>query len=463
VISKPHILILMTDQHRADCLRCAGHPQLQTPNLDRIAGEGIRFAQATTVSPICMPARASFATGLYPHDHGMWRNSGTLSLTNETLFRVLQRGGYFTALVGKAHHYEHRLDIDLRQREDFMRAIGFEYVHETPGQAGSIRTASYVTDEWERRGLWEKLKADYVDRAKARVEVIRPSALPVDEVLDSYIGRKAVDFVDAYADARPMCLFVGFAGPHEPWDAPGSYASMYRPEDTPPPIPVPTMPSVLPDYIEPKAPFRGRPPLSPALVAEIRANYYGKISLIDFHVGRILEAFERKALLQDLLIVFLADHGEMLGDHGRLRKGHFYESCVRIPLLIRWPGRISSNAVTNALVENIDVLPTLVQASGCSPAAACAGRSLWPLLRGEASDLRESQLSEIRRAQNLVMLRTREYKLAIDETERAHMLFDLARDPAEQRNLVGDPTATHVENLLRRQLHSRLQQACYSE
>jgi uncharacterized sulfatase len=128
-------------------------------------------------------------------------------------------------------------------------------------------------------------------------------------------------------------------------------------------------------------------------------------------------------------------------------------------LLIRWPGRIASNTVTNALVENIDVWPTLVEAAGCSSAAACRGRSLWPLLRGEASDLREGQLSEIERAHKFVMFRTREYKLAIDETERAHMLFDLARDPAEQRNLVGDPTATPVESLLRRRLHSRLRQS----
>ena len=463
MIDKPHILIVMTDQQRADCLGCAGHPQIRTPNLDRIAREGTRFGQAITVAPLCMPARASFATGLYPHNHGMWRNTGALSPSSETLFRLLQQGGYFTALVGKAHYYEPRPGIDLRDSEDFMHAVGFTYVHETAGPTASVITASYVTDEWERRGLLAKLKADYADRNEDRDQVVRPSVLPVDDFLDSYIGRKAVEFVDAYEDARPLCLFVGFAGPHDPWDAPGVYASMYRPEDTPRPIPVPTVPETLPDYIEPKAPFRVGSALSPSLIAQIRANYYGKISLIDHHVGRILEAFERKGLLEDLLIVFVADHGEMLGDHGRLRKGIFYESSLRIPLLIRWPGRIPANAVTDALVENIDVFPTLVEAAGSSATAWCAGRSLWPLLRGETSNLRENQLSETGRALSHVMLRTPEYKFAVDGTGRAYMLFDLVHDAEEQHNLVGDASAMNVQSSLRRELQHRLEQSRYAK
>jgi arylsulfatase A-like enzyme len=136
------MLILMTDQQRADCLRCAGHPQIQTPNLDRIAREGMRFAQATTVAPLCMPARASFANALYPHNHGMWKNNGEMPASDETVFHLLQRSGYLTALIGKAHYYVHAPGTDLRQREDYMRARGFEYVHETTGPGASSATAS---------------------------------------------------------------------------------------------------------------------------------------------------------------------------------------------------------------------------------------------------------------------------------------------------------------------------------
>ena len=456
---KPHILILMTDQHRADCLGCAGHPQLRTPHLDRLAGEGARFTQATTVSPLCMPARASFATALYPHDHGLWRNSGVLDVGNETLFQLLQKGGYFTAAVGKAHYYEHEPGIDLRDREDFMHAAGFNYVHETAGQVASLRTASHLTDEWRRLGLWDALQADYADRTKDEDQVVRPSVLPVDQFIDSYIGRKAEDFVDAYEDGRALCLFVGFAGPHNPWDAPGAYGSMYRPEDAPPPIPIPSLPASLPEYVEPEAPFRHGPSLTPAVIAEIRANYYGKITLIDHHVGRILEAFERKGLLQDLLVVFIADHGEMLGDLGRIRKGLFYESSLRIPLLLRWPGRIPAGLVTDALVENIDVFPTIAEAAGVSTTAWHAGQSLWPVLREETATLRRSQLCESGRTLNHFMLRTPEYKLAVDARERAYLLFDLADDPDELCNRVGDPAAASLESRLRAELQQRLRQS----
>jgi arylsulfatase A-like enzyme len=458
VTDQPHILILMTDQHRADCLGCAGHPQLHTPNIDRLAREGVRFVQATTVSPLCMPARTSFATALYPHDHGIWRNAGALLLSDETLFRRLQQAGYFTALVGKAHHYEHRPGIDLRDNEPFMHDIGFRYVHETAGPVASLRTTSHVTDEWRRRGLWEKLLADYVGR-KPGDHVVRPSVLPVEDHLDSYVGRKAVEFVDAYHDSLPLCLFVGFAGPHEPWDAPGPYASMYRPEETPRAIPVPSKAAALPDYIEPKAPFRVGALLSPDVIARIRANYYGKISLIDDHVGRILAAFERRGWLEDLMVVFLADHGEMLGDHGRLRKGVFYESSLRIPLIVRWPGRIRAGIATNALVENIDVFPTLLEAVGASTTAWHAGKSLWPVLRGQTEVLRANQLCESGRARNQAMLRTARYKFAADERGLPYMLFDLENDPNEQCNLVGDPAAAAPGDRLRSALQRRIRES----
>jgi choline-sulfatase len=456
---RPNILLVMTDQHRADCLGCAGHPQLRTPNLDRLAGEGARFAQATTASPLCMPARASFATGLYPHDHGMWRNSGALDLAHETLFQLLQSNGYFTAVVGKAHHYEHRPGTDLRDSEDFMHALGFAYVHETAGQVASLRTASHLTDEWRRLGLWDALEADYADRTKDLDQVVRPSVLPVEEVIDSYIGRKAADFVDAYADPRPLCLFVGFAGPHNPWDAPAPYASMYDPGEAPPAIPIPSKLATLPEYVEPGAPFRHGPSLSPELVAEIRANYYGKITLIDDQVGRILEAFERKGLLRELFVVFIADHGDLLGDHGRIRKGFFYESALRIPLLIRWPGRIPAGLVTDALVESIDVFPTVLDAAGVSNSVRQAGRSLWPLLRGETASLRDSQLCESGRTRKQFMLRTPGYKFSIDAGDRALMLFDLTGDPQEQRNLVGDPSTAALERDLRAALQRRVEQS----
>jgi arylsulfatase A-like enzyme len=457
--ARPHMLVLMTDQQRADSLRCAGHPQISTPNLDRIASEGTRFAQATTVAPLCMPARVSLATGLYPHNHGMWTNYGELRAGNETLFRLLQQSGYLTALVGKAHYYLPVAGTDLRQREDFMHACGFEYVHETTGPNASAETASYVTDEWERKGLLGPLREDNARRRAAGGEAAWASPLSVDNSLDSYIGRKAVEFVDAYADRRPMCLFVGFGGPHPPFDAPGSYATMYQPEETPAAIPIP---STRPNRVVQKYGLRIATPTAAEHIATIRANYYGKISLIDNRIGYILEAFQRRGWLDELLIVFLSDHGEMLGDHGRFGKQTFHETSIRIPLIVRWPDRVAAGAVTDALAEIIDLYPTLLEAAGCAPPPQCLGRSLWPLLRQDAADPRQSQLCEIGRGEPQIMLRTRRHKIAIDGERRAFMLYDLQTDPEEQDNLAGDSAASGLENELRRQLHERLEQSRYA-
>ena len=457
----PHILIMMTDQQRADTMGCAGHPQIRTPNLDRIAREGMRFAQATTVSPFCMPARVSFAEGRYPHNHGMWSNQGAMSRTDVTLFQLLQRSGYCTALVGKAHYYEHRPGMHLKEREHYMRGRGFEYVHETTGPNSSAHTGSYLTDEWQRRGLWELVKRDYNDRRRAAregEETVRASVLAVEDSLDVYIGTKAVRYVETYEDARPLCLSVGFGGPHDPWDAPGEYATMYRPEEAPRPIPVPPPDGDAPEWVTRNMNAR-RPPAPPELVAQIRANYYGKISLIDYQIGRILEAFERKGWLAELLVVFLSDHGEMLGDHGRLRKGTFHEAAVRIPLLLRWPGRVMANSVTEALVENIDVFPTLLEAAGV-PSPQSLGRSLWPVLRQPTAELKDSQLGEFEGgAGNHVMLRTRRYKFAIDGQAQGYMLYDLEQDPHEQSNLAGRVDAADLASELHRKLDKRFAEA----
>ena len=460
-VNQPHILILMTDQQRADCLRCAGHPQLRTPNIDRLAGEGMRFAQATTASPICMPARASFASGVYPHNHGIWGNKGEMPAEDETFFQLLRRAGYFTAAIGKSHYYDPGRGGHMRDREAYMRVRGFEFVHETTGPQATVRMDSYVTDEWKRRGLWETVAGDYRKRELPGELIVDPSPLAVEDYLDSYIGQQAEAFVGAYEHSQPLCLFVGFAGPHEPYDAPGPYAAMYRPEDTPRPIPVPEQYKALPDRIRNKKAFEVVPQVTLDRIPQVRASYYGKISLIDFWVGRILEAFRRRGWLDDTLVVFLADHGEMLGDHGRLRKSTFHESNIRIPLILRWPGRISANTVTDALAEIGDVFPTLLEAAGCDPSARCLGRSLWPVLRDPTSELRKYQLSEVRYGGRQIMIRSRQYKLAIDSQSQAYMLYDLARDPDEQYNLVVDESARSLKQELRHDMHERLEEARY--
>ena len=473
---EPNILMLMPDQQLADCLSCAGHPQIKTPNMDRIAREGMRFAEATTVSPICMPARISFIKGLYPHNYGIWANYGELPAADETLFHILQRAGYSTAYIGKSHYYPHAerwfTTPDIRSREESMHALGLEHVYETTDLVNFRKLGSFVKDRWEELGLWETFDKDNRERREfggvmsASNLMVRPSPLPVEEYVDSCIGRKAVEFVQAYEDARPLCLFVGFVGPHEPWDAPGEYATMYDPDETPPAIPVPEGSESLPDYVLSKRDFEVLSPEVMKTIPNIRGNYYGKISLVDAWFGRILDVFEGRGWLDDLLVVHWSDHGEMAGDHGRLEKMTFHESSLRVPLVLRWPGRIPADTTTSALVENIDVFPTLLEAAGCEPSVRALGRSLWPVMRDPQTEVREYQLSEIYGSKEFVdrrmMIRSHRHKYAMDEAGRGFMLYDLQEDPQEQHNLIGREGTASLEQEMREVLLKRLVASQYS-
>ena len=459
----PHILILMPDQQRADCLSCAGHPQLRTPNMDRIAHEGVRFAQAITVSPVCMPARASFVNSLYPHNHGMWDNAGCMPPHDDTFFHHLQAAGYCTAHIGKSHYYSHGKGR-MRHYEPYMHARGLEYVHETTGPLATQRTQSYMTDLWERHGLYDDFKRDYAERGRLRSEnpfFVRPSPLPVEFYLDSYVGQQAEAYLRNYRDDRPLCLFVGFPGPHEPWDAPGEYATMYDEAETPDPMPWPEDNRELPESIRTMDDFLPMNASTPENIRKVRASYYGRISLIDRWVGRILDACEETGMLEEMVIIFWSDHGDMLGDHRRLFKTTFHESSMRVPLILRWPGQSQQGATSDALVEIIDVYPTILAALGIEGSSRCLGRSLLPLLSDPDAPFRDCQLSEIHRAgERRLCLRTRAHKYAARQNGDGYMLYDLQDDPGEQHNLIG--RNADLERGLRDQLLRRLISSQYS-
>jgi choline-sulfatase len=448
---RPPILILMTDQQRADGMGCAGTELLETPNMDRLAAEGVRFSGACTTSPVCMPARLSFASGLYCHNHGMWRNRGEPPADDETFFHHLQEAGYHVAYVGKSHFYPHGHGGHLRDRQDWMRRRGIDTVREATGPLATAVTGSWVTDAWEQDGLWSAYKDDYAKRAEVGSWEARwGSPLTEDRHLDAMIGREAVRVIDAYDDEKPLCLFVGFGGPHEPWDAPGKYAQMYDPASCPAAIPSSEgrPPALSPGQKRLMMP-KWRAPLDARAAAEIRALYYGKISLLDRWFGEVLEAFARRGWLDDALVVHWSDHGEMLGDHGLIHKGVFYESALRVPLTLRWPGRFAAGRVSDSLVEIIDVFPTLLEAVGAGRSRRCLGRSLLPCLQDPAASIRDAVFSEIL---DCTMVRTRRHKYALDSGGAGYLLFDLEKDPAERENLIGRPGTESLERELRERI-----------
>ena len=347
-----------------------------------------------------------------------------------------------------------------------MRGYGIAESVEVNGPRGTYQhDNNELTADWKRKGLYARYRADYEDRMRD-ARVVRASALPVDEHIDSWVGRRAVELIDGHAGTRPLLLFVGFPGPHEPWDAPGEYATMYAPEATPPALPRPAT-TALPEYARKLMDHLERGKRIEEMTAEhvraIRANYYGKISLVDHWCGEILDAYRRRGLLDDLLVVFCSDHGEMLGDHGRLFKNTFHEAGLRVPLVFRWPDRIPAGKQSHSLIELTDVMPTLLDLVALPTPSSCLGRSARPVLEDPGRRHRSEVLSEVAWVgTRTTMVRTERHKYAVDGAGRPFMLYDLEQDPDEQTNLVGTPAGAELEGALRDLLLRRLLREQYA-
>jgi choline-sulfatase len=390
----------------------------------------------------------------------MWFNSGYVMPGGPNLFKSLKNAGYVTAHIGKSHYFRHGSATGhLRTYEPYLHQLGLDYVHETTGPMATRIIDSYMTDLWRERGVLDDFREDYNHRMEVRKVnplLSDPSPLPPDLYLDGYVGQKSVEFIEGYDDPRPICLFVGFPSPHSPWDAPGEYASMYDPAGAPDPIPMPDY-GDLPEEIRDMDDFGHFKATTLENIRGIRSSYYGKISLVDHWVGRILETLDEGGMLDEAMVVFWSDHGEMLGDHRRIGKCTFHESSMRVPLLMRWPDHIGRGITRDALVENIDVCPTILQALGLDDSWP-VGRSLLPVLEDPSLEVRKCQLSEVQTTERRFCIRTRERKYATTEDGRGFMLYDLGNDPEEQNNLIGKDVETGNrmrEALLRRLISSQ--------
>jgi choline-sulfatase len=330
---RPNLLLLMTDQQRADAMGCAGG-WVRTPNLDRLADEGVRFTNCVTNSPVCIPARLSLATGLYPHNTWVWDNQGhTLDPETPTWMKAVRDAGYRTSLFGKTHLHPHT--GDLRERESLMHVYGLDDVDEIGGPRASARVLSHMTARWQELGLWESYREDMNDRFATKPHVARPSPLPSDEYADVYVGRRAREYLSSYERAEPWCCWVSFGGPHEPWDTPEPYASASDPAHMPDAAPLPEWTR---DDSRPRGYLHQRlaepPDLEPGDVAAMRANYAGNVALIDEQIGGILQAVEARGELDNTVILFTSDHGELNGDFGLIYKSVLLDGAARVPLIV---------------------------------------------------------------------------------------------------------------------------------
>ena len=455
---RPHILFLLTDQQRADCLGCAGHPMLRTPNMDRLAAEGVRFTRCYTTSPLCVPARISLVMGLYPHNSNLWQNDATCPLDADTYVKRLREAGYRTCTIGKSHLYPIE-NCDMYANEPSLRAIGFDHVEDLSGTWGIIAGESAYTDYLESQGKLARVQRylkeleDKPDQERRFIAEPLPG-LDADDYIDAFVGRRVARYVDGYDGDAPSFVYAGFQGPHEPWDAPPEYADRFDPDAIGDFIPEKPEGEWLPErsreyqkwaqYYQPERPRAGK---------EIAASYFGKIAQIDDAIGRILGAYERKGWLDRTVVIFASDHGEMLGDLARLSKSVFHESASRVPLIVRLPRGTSAGEVRDGFVETIDIHATILDAAGVTPWKHIDSRSLLPLVTGETHKLRDDVLSEVHAH---YMLRTEDWKIVIGRDGRTLQLLDMRHDPLEQTNLCEHPDYVQEELEMRSRLLTRI-------
>jgi arylsulfatase len=465
---RPNVLLIMSDQHRADIMGCAGDPLVRTPNMDRLAEEGVRFDGAYCQGPLCMPARASLLTERYVRDHGVFENRWDTPTDLPTFVQRVAEAGYHTSCIGKMHLWAYgRGSIgsrtgDVRERIDQMRAYGFAEPIETVGKLASVHVASEYSDYLIDRGLSDTYREWVAARMYApqtvngrrieRLPLRSTASNPVsgEDYIDTWVGDRVVKWIEGYDRSQPFFQWVGFPGPHDPWDAPERYVDRYRNVQMPMPG------SHVRPELAAEGPFRtfldyfvnvysDSSNLTDDVIAEVRRYYYGNLTLIDDAIGRILDALERSGLLEDTWVIYTSDHGEMMGEHRMLSKMVPYEPALKVPLMIRPPGGCDPRVVTE-MVEHLDLAATIRDIAQSDGDPSFEGRSLLGLAQSGAGFSRPAVFSE---CYGLGMVRTSSHKLVfVEDTHEPVQLFDLGADPTEDIDLVNDVAHRGVRNRL---------------
>jgi arylsulfatase A-like enzyme len=495
---RPNFLLFITDQHRADFLGCYGHPVLRTPHIDSIASRGVAFDRFHVASPVCMPNRASLMTGRMPSLHGVRSNGIPLSMGAVTFVELMRDAGYRTALIGKSHLQNftphapivkrppprqgyHEPSPPLRQafRHDLQEK---KYEQETPEywtqHGASVRTPFYgfdhVTlvrahgdepggdyDRWldardpnARKLLGPKngLPHDYICPQAHR------TAIPEELYATAFLGESACEWLGSADPDAPFFLMVSFPDPHHPFNPPGKYWDMYKPEQFPAPeafqrndwTPPALVRNIFADREAGKANLTGMNTIGVSVreAQEARALTCGMIACIDDAIGRVLSALDGSGRRDETVVIFTSDHGDHLGDHRLMLKGaEQYQSIVRVPFIWADPDRPNAGKRTDALGSTMDISATVLERARIEPYSGIQAKSLLPAIeRGET--VRDSVFiqydhqapnpgtDEPARVHSLIDGR---YRLSVFHGTGWGELYDLQSDPGEFDNLWDDP------------------------
>ncbi|MBN2154012.1 MAG: arylsulfatase [Candidatus Lokiarchaeota archaeon] len=430
---KPHIVLIMADQMRGDCIGCAGNRAIITPNIDALGADGVVFTRAYTSIPSCTPARAVLLTGLSPWKNGMLGYGRMAPRYKHEMPRLLRDAGYRTVAVGKMHYHPQRsprgFEVMLLDESSRRETPGFtsDYHQWFERQApGKDPNATF------RHGVgWNENKwADY-----ALDENLHPTC---------WTGQQAVAQIMEHDTSKPLFLKVSFARPHSPYDAPSRFVEMYDWKDMPAPW-IGEWSGKFKDWRKTRSPAFGD--FGEEFAKRARRHYYANVTFIDEQVGRIIDALRNRGMYGESLVMFFADHGDMLGDHHHWRKTYAYEGSASIPMVLRWPAAMRA-AVTRGssisrVVELRDVLPTFLDAAGVPTPVDLDGKSLISLVRGEGTGWREyvdlEHFTCYDRHNCWVGLTDGRQKYVYFRPSGEEQLFDLERDPGELHDLARDP------------------------
>jgi len=443
---KPDVLVILTDQW-SPRYTSWDNPQVRTPHLEQIAKEGMIFDACYTTSPICMPARISLITGLYPHNagHSVWGNVQNYYVTAAAapMFRDIQQAGYTTAQIGKLHWMSGPgWKGEFKTVEDYQKALGLDEVVDVSGPVDSVTDKNPYALYLKKLGTLEAVAKDLHDRYVNWEFEPRASLVKPEDYHDSFVTGEAIRFLSGQPEDKPVCMVVSLHSPHPPLDAPGEFATMYDPEKL-------TIPPNVPEKFLREGHFLQHPDIQKLL-----ANYLGKISLVDYNVGRLIEAMKQRGTWDDALVIFTADHGEMMGAHGALTKGRFEEESARVPLVVRWPGRVKAGR-SKAPAQMFDVYPTIVEAIGGKLSPGRMAKSQLPVAEGKKAAVREVAISEIGKTPPLGMM-ARDVRYKWFTTERGEHLYDLENDPYEMHDLVNDPAQKELLAKMRERMLTEL-------
>ncbi len=452
----PNILWVCTDQQRFDTIQGLSNNLIRTPNLQKFMSESVTFTNVFCQTPICSPSRASFLTGRYPHVTGLRANGQRIRETERLVPRILADFEYTCGLAGKLH-----LSPCRGGRVEDRIDDGYEIFH----------WSHDISDGWPLKNEW-RVWLDHQGIKLPKFPVQDVWGMPIDPKYSqtAWCSDMAIQFMRQQREFNPWMFSVNIFQPHPPFFPTAEYLSHYDQAKMPNPAYQEGELGNKPIFqtVDHNGAYGGTSTsftrTSPEEHRRMTAAYYAMVEQVDTEMGRMLRVLEETGQADNTIVIFMSDHGEMLGDHGIYQKGpYFYDCLTRIPLIIRWPGHVKADLKADALVELVDLAPTLMDAAGIPIPSGMQGRSLIPLLTGKETTHRDSVYIEYFDANAtyeippmMTSVRTAKWKLNFCDKPKMGELYDLEKDPGEFHNLWNNPHYKDTQEMMLQTLVSRM-------